>query len=292
VKLPLHIAVKLQQAITGNIELPASSIKHVVVDKMLADGVLQKKQVGKTKAVLFVHNAAALAGYLHNIFGIPSLQRYIEKYPDKTLTRSESVAISGNSKLRGIRTFTGFLVNSFQPIAATLNGSAFILNPPDGSYVFISDWKSFIPPLTCTIIGVENAENFRQVRRLQHLFKGLTPLFVCRYPVSNDLVLWLQQIPNPYLHFGDLDFEGIYIYLSEYKQHLQKKASFFIPPNIEYMLKRYGNRELYNRQHANRTSPPVMQEDAIPGLIALLHKYKKVLEQEIFITANNLGLAE
>jgi len=284
VKLPLHIAIKLQEAILHNIEVPASSVKHAAVNKMLDDGVLQKKQLSKTKAVILVQDAAALAVYLNNIFGISSLKDYIEKYAGETLTRSEAVAISSNSKLRSIRTFKGFLVNSYQPVTATLHGKAFIVDPPDGSYIFISDWESFIPDASCTIIGVENAENFRQARRLQHLFTGLAPLFVCRYPVSNDLVSWLKQIPNTYLHFGDLDFEGIHIYLAEYKQHLQEKASFFVPPNMEDMLKQYGNRELYNRQHANRKLPSQLHEPTIQTLVTMLHQYKKVLEQEVFIT--------
>ena len=45
-------------------------------------------------------------------------------------------------------------------------------------------------------------------------------LFVCRYPQSNDLIKWLQSIPNRYLHFGDLDFAGINIYLNEFKKYL------------------------------------------------------------------------
>lgn len=281
--LPIHIAVKLQEMIAGNIAVPASALKHPAINKMLEDGVLQKKQIGKTKAVILIRDATGLPAYLHNTFGINSLNDYIQKYADENLGRSGAISISGNSKLKSIRTFKGFTVNSYQPIKTILHGKEFIISPPDGSFTFITDWETFAPNAPVTIIGLENAENFRHIRRLQYLFPGLTPLFVCRYPVSNDLLSWLKQIPNSYLHFGDLDLEGIHIYLSEYKKHLGERARFFVPPNIASVLSKYGNRQLYSRQYNNRKLEVPADEPAIAILIALLHKYKKALEQEIFI---------
>jgi hypothetical protein len=90
-------------------------------------------------------------------------------------------------------------------------------------------------------------------------------------------------IPNKFLHFGDYDFEGVNIYLNEYKKHLKDRASFFIPEHIENILKTNGNRELYNRQLERRPNEKQITEKEIIKLIALIDKYKKGLEQEIFI---------
>lgn len=286
--LPIHIAQKLQEMLATGTPVPSSLMKHTLVQRMLDDAVLIKKQTSKTKAVIAITDGKALNSYLNNNFGIVSLNDYIQKHSDKNITRHEAVAVSGNSKLKAIRTFKGFLVNSYQPINTQLGGKNFIVQPVDGTYTFITNFESFLPDASVTIIGVENAENFRYIHQQAYLFKGLTPMFVSRYPHSNDLLTWLKKIPNPYLHFGDFDFEGIQIYLNEYKKHLNSKASFYLPEGIEKILAKYGNRDLYDRQLAHIKSLPTNAEASINALTQLFHKYKKVLEQEIFVRQPNM----
>jgi hypothetical protein len=281
--LPISIAEKLHRMLKDESTIPSSAFKGMVLEKMVNDGVLQKRLEGKSKAVIFISDAGALKSYLSNHFGIADLEKYISVYRNEGLTRSEAISVSGNSKLRGVRTFKGFVVNSFMPVDAVLNGASITIHPTPGSFIFISDWESFVPGPTVTIVGIENPENFRQVQRQQYLFSGIQPIFICRYPQSNDAIKWLQGIPNPYLHFGDLDFSGINIYLNEYRKWLGEKASFFVPPNISEMLQLHGNRELYNRQLHLAPEASLMEDENIRNLIGLLHRHKKVLEQEIFI---------
>ena len=94
---------------------------------------------------------------------------------------------------------------------------------------------------------------------------------------------WLQVIPNPYLHFGDLDFEGINIYLNEFKKQLGNRASFFIPEQTEDYLQRFGNRALYNKQLSRAPAMAGITEKGLIELLQLINRHKKVLEQEIFI---------
>jgi hypothetical protein len=281
--LPIGIANKLLQLLQGE-HLPASTLQHAVVTKMLEDGVIQKQQTGKTKAVLFISNATSMHAYIKNHFGINDLQEYADKLNDESLTRADAVAIGSNSKLKSIRTFKGFLVNAYHDISATLHSKPFIIHPAEGTFTFIGDYETFAVPPSVTIVGVENPENFKYIRQQQHLFQHIQPLFVSRYPQSNDLVKWLKSIPNPYLHFSDFDFAGISIYLNEYQQHLESRASFFIPANIETLLSNYGNRNLYNKQlpqwNSNVADPELLH------LISLLHKYKKGLEQEVLINTS------
>jgi hypothetical protein len=280
-RLSASIANKLWKMIEEGAAVPSSSLKDAIVEKMVDDGVLHKLQSGRTKALLYIKDKAAINAYLLNHFGISDLADYIEKLASAELTRSESVVVSGNSKLKNIRTFKGFLVNSYLTVEGTLNRKPFVVQPAEGSFTFIYDYENFAPNTTVTIVGIENPENFRKIANQQYLFKDIQPLFVSRYPQSNDLVKWLQTVPNHYLHFGDLDFAGMQIYLNEYKRHLGEKASFLIPGNAEELLQKFGNRDLYYKQlHLANNS---FNEKGMEALVKLFHKYKKVLEQEVFI---------
>lgn len=286
-KLPLHIAVLLQQMLDGA-EVPSSKMRHAVTDKMVEDGILQRKQQGPTKSKLFLRNKAALAAYLSNQFGISDLSAYVEKYESPGLTRAGAVEIASHSKLRSIRTFKGFLVNCYEPVQALLHGKEITLFPTDGTFHFVYDYESFFPSKDVTIVGVENPENFRWIKKQRYLFPHLHPLFVCRYPQSGDLVRWLKVIPNRYLHFGDFDLEGINIYLSEYKKHLGERASFFIPEGIEEMIQQRGNRELYDRQLPLQPDRKLLTREPLRLLVEMIHRYKKGLEQEALIAGSDL----
>lgn len=284
-KLPIHIARKLQDLLlAGHNRLPASGMKHEVVTQMLEEGVLERRLSGKTRALLFVPDGDALRRYLYNHFGIADLGAYIRLLQSEDISRSEAIVVSGNSKLTRVRTFKGFLVNGYRPIPARLNDLPFIIEPPEGSYSFIYNYEHFWVPPSVTIVGVENSENFRQIRRQQYLFDDQELLFISRYPQSNDLLHWLNNIPNSYLHFGDFDFEGINIYLHEYKKHLGERARFFIPANIDFLIEQYGNRALFNSQYEHRPpSPSLLLEPGLAYLLDLFYKKGKVLEQEILI---------
>lgn len=248
---------------------------------MLDDEVLQKRQISKSRYVIFIPVKSSLTNYLHNHFGISDLDEYISKY-NQLPNRADAVAIAGNSKLRSIRTFKGFLVSSISPVATMFHGKQFSIYPPAGSFIYMYDYEAFKPDPDIVIVGVENAENFRRISEQEYLFTTIKPLFVSRYPQSNDLIKWLQSIPNLYLHFGDFDFEGIKIYNNEYKKYLNERARLFIPSGLEELLEKYGNRALYNCQYAERPETSDAETE-VQLLVELLLKHSKVLEQEIFI---------
>jgi hypothetical protein len=285
-QLPIHIARKIQQLLTPGERLPGSSMQHAVVNKLLEDGILQKQQTSKTKAVIFISQPTNVAAYLHNNFGISNLEEYIRSFDGETQSRSENVLVSGNSKLQQVRTFKGFLLNCYNAVPGSMDGNPVTLQPLPGSYIYLHNYEHFVPDPSITIVGMENPENFRLIEQQRYLFEGIQPLFVSRYPQSNDLVKWLASIPNPYLHFGDLDFAGIRIYISEFKKHLGDKARFFVPPNTEALLQQYGNRHLFNKQYG--PFDEFIDDNDEPGIQALLQlllRYKKVLEQELLIAS-------
>lgn len=268
----------------GN-KIPAAQMKHTIVQKLLEDNIITKQRVGTNRYLYCITDYSLLKQYINNHFGIDNLELYIKKYEQENLTRSEAVQISSDSKLKSIRTFKGFLVNCYQPIQAKLNNQNIILEPIAGSFTFIHDFEYFSISANSTIVGVENAENFRFIQQQQYLFKNITPLFISRYPQTqyNDVLQWLKSIPNNYVHFGDFDVEGINIYLREFKQHLHQRASFFIPPNIEDLIQQKGNRTLYNQQIDRTINHSTIEEQVIINLLKIIHKHKKGLEQEVLI---------
>lgn len=216
--------------------------------------------------------------------------------------RSELVAKVGNSKYKKVRTFRGFLVDCYAPIEATLNHRPFLLNPQEGSSVFINTPETFDIPEDVIVVGMENAENFMQIRRQKYLFDALSLgnndnsdklsgeycmerrfLFVSRYPQESltDLRAWLMRIPNRYVHFGDFDLAGIHIYLTEFYAYLGDRASFLIPSDIKERLAD-GNAALYDRQYARFKNMEITDKRLLP-LVDMIHQYHKGYEQEGYI---------
>lgn len=280
---PIGIAEKLILLLNGE-KISASKLKHSVTDTMIGNGILELQIQGRSKKLVFLRSPERLNDYLSNHFGINSLHDYLSVHKQEHALRSDFVEISSDSKLRKVRTFKGFLVNSYFPIEARLNDEPLLINPRTGSFHFVYDFEGFTIPVDLTVVGIENPENFRYINKQMYLFDGIKPLFVSRYPQnqSKDLIKWLQTIPNPYLHFGDLDFAGIGIYLNEFKKHLGNRATFFIPSNTEELLGRYGNRELYDNQKSNFSIEEI-EEIKLNQLITMINEYKRGLEQEVFI---------
>jgi hypothetical protein len=280
-KVPVHIAEKLLQLLQGE-SIPSSLAKHSLIDDLVVEGIIERK--GRIKKSLFLSNNKALLTYLQNNCSINDLQQYIQISNQENVLRSDLVAVSSNSKLVKVRTFKGFLVNCYSPIYATLDGKQITINPVTGTFQFIYDFEKFIVSPDITIIGIENPENFRHIDRQKHLFKDIKPMFISRYPQnqSKDLIKWLLSIPNDYLHFGDFDFAGIGIYLNEFNKHLADRTKFFIPDNIDKLIADFGNKKRYDEQKINFKIKSI-QEEKLLHLIDIIHKYRKGLDQEIFI---------
>lgn len=263
--------------------LPSSSMKGDWFDQMQADGVLTAVIHGSRKS-LRAYDGMLLRKYIESQYDIRDLEQTYKLLMEGESSRRDQVELTGDSKFTSKRTFSGFLLNSYQPIEAILAGNSITVFPAEGSYMFMADYRRFIIPEDVVVIGMENAENFRHVSRQRHLFaKYEKVLFVSRYPQeqSKDLLTWLSSIPNRYIHFGDFDLAGIHIFLSEYYPLLGGKSSFFIPEDIEERLSK-GSLKRYNAQygrfHDLHSEIPELQ-----SLIDLIHRYHRGYDQEGYI---------
>lgn len=202
-------------------------------------------------------------------------------------TRADLAVMSGNSKTKEIRSCPGFMVNSYTPIPARIGDNKITISPEDGTMLFIADWGHFLIPKDVLVVGIENMENFRHIRTQKRLFPDKSILFVSRYPQSKDLINWLKRIPNQYLHFGDFDLAGIHIYETEFYKHIQERASFFIPNDIEKRI-RNGSVERYNNQYKKFKNYTPTDKRLLP-LFNFIHQYHRCYDQEGYIekTLNN-----
>lgn len=264
--------------------LPSSALRGEWMEELLSDGVLISRSHGSRSCIIAASPDTLEQSLMHINERLGHLDKMKETL-DAEVTRSEQVAETGNSKLVTARSCPGFPVNSYEPIICGLNGKELVVNPQEGTFLFIADWHSFAIPADVTVVNIENMENFRLIRRQQSLFvsalAGKRLLFVSRYPQSSDLRTWLQTIPNQYVHFGDFDLAGIHIFLTEFQKYLGTRASFLIPQDIEQRIK-HGSAERYNDQypkfcHLTSNIPPLQQ------LIDMLHEYHRCYDQEGYI---------
>ena len=272
------ISASIQALISGE-QVASSKLNSKLLDELMAEGLLLVTTRGSRKS--------------YRARDIEALKRYLidkdENYRMLDVTTADSRASmaveTGNSKLLTIRSCPGFPINSYQSIECSLNSEPFVVNPPEGSFVFIDNWKHFVIPEDVVVVGIENMENFRMIRQQRKLFESLLGnkqlLFASRYPQSTELCNWLLTIPNKYVHFGDFDLAGIHIFLTEFHKHLGDRSTYLIPSDIEQRLvkgslSRYN--EQYDKYHTLQCDIPSLQ-----SLIDMINKHRRGYDQEGYI---------
>lgn len=276
---------KLLRLSEGSI-LASSNLNKALLEELVQSEAIVLISHGRNKSVRAA-SAKAIEAFVADKYNIVNIRQALEALSRDELSRADQVALAGDSKLRQRRTFKGFLVNCYQPVKALLCGADITLLPPEGSYSFIYNYEDFHIPEDVVIIGVENSENFRQIKRQRYLFDVLLPgrilLFISRYPQSQskDLISWLTTIKNDYIHFGDLDLAGVSIYLSEFYAHLGTRASFLLPPDYDNRLAQ-GSRERYTVQ-LSRFRDMKVTDPRVQPLLDSIHRHRRGYDQEGFI---------
>lgn len=277
----LTMARQVLKMLDGNL-IPYTKFDGLIANTLMDEGIITIVSRGSMRSFRMIDPEGCRIYLAQNYTSGMELEDWIEmkSCPDE-VSRSAQVAKAGDSKLRYIRTFKGFLLNCYTPIEATLHGEPCVLSPLPGTSIFMQDYENFHIPEDVVVVGIENGENFQHIRAQEYLFKGMKALFVSRYPQSKDLCDWLKMVPNRYIHFGDIDLAGISIFLNEFYVHLGNRAEFFIPADVEKRLKT-GNRQLYDNQYL-RYRAMLVSDERLRPLVAMIHKYGKAYEQEGYI---------
>jgi len=265
--------------------LPASQLGGEWVDNLVRDGAIVSTSHGSRRTLSAPHPEAfrqALSALDERLADL-DLMRDTLLAAEKS--RSVQAAATGNSKLVTVRSCPGFPVNTYEPIPCRLNGREITVAPEEGCFLFIADWQSFAIPQDVIVVGIENMENFRMIRRQRTLFEQTIGtdrlLFVSRYPQSADLRSWLLSIPNRYVHFGDFDLAGIHIFLTEFHACLGGRSSFFMPADIEQRLAS-GSTERYNAQY-HKFKSLTTGISALQHLIDTINRHHRCYDQEGYI---------
>ena len=274
----MAISASIQALIAGE-QVAGSRISRKMLEELMDEGLLSVVTRGSRKSYR-ARDIEALKRFL-----IDKDESYRMLDINASDSRASMAAETGNSKLVKVRSCPGFPVNTFEPITCKLNAIDIVINPVEGSFLFITDWKVFSIPEDVVVVGVENMENNRMIRQQRALFESEIGkhrfLFVSRYPQSTDLRSWLQSIPNRYVHFGDFDLAGIHIFLTEFHQYLGDRSSFFIPSDIEKRLAK-GSNARYNEQY-EKYHKLHCDINKIQNLIDLINKYHRGYDQEGYI---------
>lgn len=279
----MAISASIQALISGE-TVAGSKLSKGLLTELMNEGLLQIITRGSRKSYR-ARDIEALKRYL-----IDKDENYRILEVEECGSRSSMAEDTGNSKLVMVRSCPGFPINSYEPIECSLGDKRFVVNPQEGSFVFVTDWEIFTIPDDVTVIGIENMENFRMIRKQRHLFEKYLhrhrlpqkALFVSRYPQSSDLRKWLTSISNKYLHFGDFDLAGIHIFLSEFLKYLGEERTYYlIPDDISSRLK-HGSTKRYDEQLLRfkeiNTAIAELQQ-----LIDLINRERKGYDQEGYI---------
>lgn len=277
-KLDISLARQLVRLLVGE-AIPHSQFKKQG-HTFLESNALSIRLSGRTKRLVVLQSSETLAHQLANQFGIADLDAYILLFESSNVSRSQAVLTASDSKAISVRTFKGFLVNVTHPVVCSLEGSEITLEPRAGLYYFINNPERFSVSKNCLVVGIENPENFRLPLQIEDRKQVI---FVSRYPQSQskDLVKWLVSRQLEYLHFGDFDFAGIRIYLSEFKKHLGERASFYLPADLEKLFKNHSTPERYDRQIQLIPTTEQLVEPGLKRVVDLINLFKAGLDQEI-----------
>ena len=277
----MAISASIQALITGEL-VAGSRLSSKLLGELMAEGLLAVVTRGSRKS----YRARDIEALKRFLIDKDENYRILEAHASDS--RASMAAETGNSKLMKVRSCPGFPVNSYEPISCLLNSREIVVNPIEGSFLFIADWKVFVIPEDVIVIGIENMENFRMIRQQRTLFESEIGmhrfLFVSRYPQSTDLRLWLQSIPNRYIHFGDFDLAGVHIFMTEFHQYLGKRSSFFIPSDIEMRLQN-GSQDRYDGQ-LSRFGHLKSDDSNIQSVINLINTFHRCYDQEGYIDGN------
>lgn len=242
------------------------------------DGIITRQASGSKRVSYVCMNPTALQNYLKVQHDILSLKNYILEFETETSDGESSLNASRSTKTFRAKSLQGFFIKAFNTNLLVLGER--VTSPPAGIELFIHQPEMMQIPDTALVIGIENPECFLKFKQIEHLFPQKEIIVIMRY-LSNSPNRWLQTIPNKYLHFGDFDPAGVNIYIQEYRKWLPpQRCNYFIPENIEQLIRDYGLATLFDRQIHLLKNVDFQFYPEVKILLSIMKKYRKGMEQE------------
>jgi len=239
---------------------------------------LERKSAQREKAYLQKEQNLFLAlksrGY--NLHTKEDIIQMIERF-DEVQNRAQIQKTHNSTKAKKSPSLKGLFLSSLYDVAIKLDEKELTISPNSGMGYFIFHTQKVELPQEMIIVGVENYQVVWFAQKYAKFYKSKNILFVY---ISPYFLEWIESQENEYIHFGDYDLAGVTIYANRVVPHLKKckQHSFFIPSNIEELIKNYGNAKLYQKQQRYLKTP--LHNRTLEELREVMKKYKKVLEQE------------
>ncbi len=112
---------KLLKELSEGERISFSRLSNDFFSQLIEERILLVQIQGRTRKSIYLPNPERLEAYLQNHYNISNLDNYIAHLETSNSNRTENIKISGNSKLKKVRTFKGFMVNVLSPITVMLN---------------------------------------------------------------------------------------------------------------------------------------------------------------------------
>ena len=252
----------------------------LIVSELKSNGSVVSNTKGSRKYIALIKEKnifLLLQNHNYNIESSVDIDSYVEDMFGKNISRDVIQKHTNDSKSKTSKSMHGLYVSSLKKLDVKLNDDAVRILANDGlGYFFFHTEKLELFEDT-VVVGVENYQVVWFAKRYTEFFSQPNLLFVVTTPY---MLEWISTLENEYIHFGDYDFAGINIYLNKIVPRLKmsKKYSMFIPENIEYLIVKYGNSELYENQKRYKN---LRTDDLeITCLLEIITRYKKGFEQE------------
>jgi len=212
-----------------------------------------------------------------NIESIEDIDRYIDEVYDNKPSRDTIQKWHNNGKAVDSKSLRGLYISSLNSVNIKVNNELVTIIPNSGIGYFLFYTQKVGLDKDTIVVGIENYQVVWFAKKYQEFFQSSKILFVVINPY---MLEWIKSIENEYIHFGDYDLAGISIYLDKIIPRLlkSKKYSMFIPENIEELIQKHGDTQLYKQQIESKHL--TVKDKKIESLIKIIDKYKKGIEQE------------
>ena len=216
----------------------------------------------------------------YNISYIEEIESYIEDVLQRSASRDTLQKYHSNTKAKSSPSLTGLYVASLENIEIKLDDEVVNIPPQNGMGHFLFYTQKIELFEDTIIVGVENYQIIWFAQKYSRFFEGKKVLFVFINAANAYPLQWIEDKENEYIHFGDYDLAGVNIYLNKVLPRLKKAKShsMLIPNNIEELLSKSKNSDLYRDQIGYKNL--ITSDEKINNLIKLIHKYKRGFEQE------------
>jgi hypothetical protein len=267
--------------IKKNIKRGVNFVKKDIIKKLNLNGSIELKRISPQRYKITLLKEENIFIFLrsldYTIYKIYDIDKYITEVLDRDVSRDKIQNWTNKTKSISSKSLRGLYISSLASIDIKINNEVVTIIPTNGLGYFCFYTEKIEIDKDIVIVGVENYQVIWFAKKYKEFFYQRDYLFVVRNSYMRE---WIENLENEYIHFGDYDLAGINIYINEIVPRLKKskKYSMFIPDNIEYLIREYGDRELFDKQKKYLNMK--IKDNKILKLKKIIEKYRKGLEQE------------